>query len=112
MMNDVCVVTSAASHRLGGGVALREFASILLTLLLVTFGSQELSATAVTFDEFPFPSAFPPGTTLNSHEFAIQNLGSVVAEISPCDPPCPSNGTQYLLTQVDGILRITNSESY
>lgn len=68
--------------------------------------------TVITFEEFPFPSGFFPGTSLSSEGFVIHNLGSLPAEITPCDPPCPDNGTQYLLTQFDGLLRLTNSTGH
>jgi hypothetical protein len=65
--------------------------------------------TVITFEEFPFSSAFFPGTNLSSQGFVIQNLGTLPAEITPCDPPCADNGTQYLLTQFDGTLRLAHS---
>jgi hypothetical protein len=68
----------------------------------------------IKFEEFSFPSVINPGTSLSSQGFVIQNLGSIPAEIipagfMPCDPPCPDNGTQYLITQEDGLLRLTHA---
>src|SRR2546423_1439304 len=81
----------------------------LLSLLFSVVLANPSAATVITFDEFSFPSAFPPGTSVLSQGFAIENRGTLVAEIGNCFPPCPNNGTQYLLTQVDGALRITQS---
>jgi hypothetical protein len=77
--------------------------------LLALTTSTVQSQTTINFEEFPFPSAFFPGLSFASAGFVIENLGTLPAEISPCDPPCASNGTQSLLTQFDGTLRFTHS---
>jgi hypothetical protein len=77
---------------------------------LAAFAASSLHGqTVITFEEFPFPSAFFPGTRFSTLGFEIQNLGNSPAEITPCSPTCADNGTQSLLTQVDGRLRLTHS---
>ncbi len=79
--------------------------------------ARTLHATQITFEGFPYVTAFFPGESLSSQGFVFQNLGSHPVEVSgnipagipSCSPPCADNGTQYLLTQVDGLLRLTHS---
>ncbi len=83
--------------------------ALLSAGLFFALYTSKLSAATITFEGFPFPSAFFSGESLTSDGFVIQNLGTLPAELTPCSPPCADNGTQYLLTQFDGLLRLTHS---
>ncbi len=84
--------------------------NLIAAVLLFGCGAAQAASVTIDFEEFPFPSAFLTGSSFASQGFTIENLGSIAAEITPCSPSCASNGTQTLLTQVDGALRISRTD--
>jgi len=84
--------------------------TVLSVLILLVSVPVKVNSAIIDFEELPFPSALPVGSSLSTHGYTITNDGSIVAEVTPCNPSCANNGTQTLLTQVDGTLRITKSD--